>query len=118
MALLPYEEQFKNEVRRLYDQLAEKFLPVRVEGDVDYYISRTRDGWVIGLINHQGVVKRAVSPAELDESKRQHVRVTPKYGTWEIGKEWVAGEQPVMRDGTFELVVPAGETRIVELRSR
>jgi hypothetical protein len=117
MALLPYEEHFKNEVRALYDQLAETYLPVRVDGSVDYYINRTSDGWVIGLINHQGVIKRAVSPVELDASKQQQVRVTPKYGTWKIGEEWVTGDTPTFRNGTIELIIPAGETRILELRA-
>ena len=37
--------------------LARKYLPFRIEGDVQTLINRTKDGWLLMVVNNQGITK-------------------------------------------------------------
>ena len=116
-ALRPYEVSFKAEVARLAARLADEYLPLRVEGHVEFSLNRTVTGWVVGLINHQGIGKRAIEPAVLDASKKQTARITARHGEWKEALEWTGDRKLDVRAGTIQLAVPAGEVRIVEFRT-
>lgn len=49
--------------------LADAFLPVRAAADVEMLISRTEKGWVIGLINNNGVTKVPTQPCMIDPAE-------------------------------------------------
>jgi len=49
------------------EMMTRKFLPITVSGDpIQYQINRTSKGWVIELVNNQGVIKRRDQPAVID----------------------------------------------------
>ncbi len=59
--------------------LREECLPVKVTGDpIEYQINRTPSGWMIELINNQGVVKFRDKPAVVDPTAVARVRLEPK----------------------------------------
>jgi len=115
--LRPYEVAFQAEVARLATRLADEYLPLRVEGRVEFSLNRTVSGWVVGLINHQGVGKRAIEPVVLDASKKQTARITARHGEWKEAMEWTGDRRLEVQAATVQLEVPAGEVRIVEFRT-
>jgi hypothetical protein len=53
-------------------------MPVKVEGDIQWGVNKTKDGWLVWLINNKGVVKFAGEPEELDPKAASTVKVTFK----------------------------------------
>ena len=104
------------EIEWLFDCLEDDLLPVKVvSGDVQYGISRTKDGWAVYLINNGGVVKawdrfEEIDPkgmrVELDVSRIPHVTAV----------EHVVGADVEMRGDHVVLTVPSGDVRVVEIR--
>ena len=95
--------------------LCDTLLPVRVEGDpVQYQVNRTPSGWIIELINNEGVVKRPTEPAIVEKNKIAHVTLTPRVPV---------ASASLLRSGekldlipSISLSIPPGETRFVVLR--
>ncbi len=113
--LLPYERHFKSEVQRILSGLADQYLPVVVSGEVQFLVNRTKQGWIVGLINNQGVTKENMRPVKVDPSKKQTVRIGLREGQLTQAWEWcVAGRLPIS-GATVVMEVPPGEIRIVEL---
>ncbi len=94
-------------------QIGADTLPIGVTGDpVQYQINRNRTGWVIELINNDGVVKEGRSPAVIHSQVVAHVRLTPRFAwslatNWETGKSWSPSKE-------VEVAIPPGESRFVE----
>ena len=113
--LLPYERHFKSEVQRIVSAMAGRYLPVRVSGQIQFLVNRTRHGWTVGLVNNQGVTKENMRPVKVDPSKKQTVSVSIREGQVTQALEWcVAGPLPI-QGATVVVDVPPGEIRIVKL---
>ena len=115
LTYLPYEREFMTSLRAALQPLVDSLLPVRVEGDVEYLVNRTADGWVVGLLNPYGVTKGRMTPVHLDESQSRDVRISLRRGDMHDAEEWVVGERLGSSQGAVSLTVPAGEARIVAL---
>lgn len=48
--------------------LSDAFLPLSLTGDVQVLLNRTRDSWIVGLINNNGVTKTPTRPAVIHAS--------------------------------------------------
>lgn len=94
-------------------RIAAEILPVAIEGDpVQFQINRNRGGWVVELVNNDGVIKIGRTPARVFEEAVAKVRLTPRFGQtqareWRTDQNWKPSE-------TVEIQVPPGETRFVE----
>jgi hypothetical protein len=94
--------------------LREEYLPVQVSGDpIEYAINRTSRGWVVELINNQGVTKRPGQPAEVDPSAVARVSLkaripTRSFLTWRSSK---ASGEP----GNLKVEIGPGTVEYVEL---
>lgn len=53
-------------VPAILQAVANAFLPIRPPAGVETFYNRTDDGWIIGLINNNGVTKRPTEPAVTD----------------------------------------------------
>ncbi len=99
--------------RARLEQLARELLPVGLSGDpVQYQINRNGAGWVLELVNNDGVVKEGRRPAQIHPEAVAHVTLSPRF-RWSGAREWWTGRQlpagePVM------LSIPPGESRFVE----
>ena len=102
----------------LFAELAAETLPLRVEGDIGYTLSRTGDGWVVGLYNNKGVTKEPLDPPVVDASAAAPVRIVlpnaPK-----MAEEWVRDTKlsavPSAHGAAIALDVPAGDVRVVHV---
>jgi hypothetical protein len=54
------------------------FQPIEITGDaVQYQINRTESGWVVELVNNNGVIKKPDQAAVVEPDKVAHVRLKP-----------------------------------------
>lgn len=96
------------------EALAREHLPVSVEGDpVQFAINRTRDGWIVELINNRGVIKRGDRPAVVDPTGGIRVTLAPKVKVQEA-RAWRAGRIQARPD-RIELDLGPGAVEFVEL---
>ena len=106
----------------LLKQLADHALPVKVTGDIQWLANKTKDGWVIGLLNNRGVSVKAVDPYNEMTNPGENKEIAVEYaGSMTDVREWITGEKiPVKREGSgssLSVTVPAGDIRIVQFRS-
>ncbi len=113
--LRPYEQAYQREVAGVMTRLGAALLPIEVNGDIEYIVNRTRTGWVVGLINNDGVAKSYRSPVILDRTKTRQVTVRPRHTSRAASaSEWVMEQPLAIKDGGVRVTVPPGEVRIVE----
>jgi len=97
--------------------LMRRCLPIEVTGDaIQYQINRISRGWVIELVNDQGVIKKRDQPAAIDPQAVARVQLKPRVRCTSA-REWRsnrAHEKP----GSLVVEVGPGETEFVELRSK
>ena len=115
VGLLPYEIRFKESVLQIMSELSDRYLPIEVEGDIEYMINRTETGWIIGLVNNHGVTKERMTPVRLDPSKKQVVSIRLRKGNIRTANEWCLDQSLDISDNRVVVEIPAGEVRIVEL---
>lgn len=115
VALLPYEVDFKDSVSQIMSDLSEGYMPVSVSGEIEFTVNRREYGWIIGLINNEGVTKGNMTPVRLDASKNQTVDVFLKHGIVKAAIEWYTEQELEVKQNGVTVEVPAGEARIVEI---
>lgn len=94
--------------------LVADLLPIEVSGDpVQYQINRNGAGWVVELVNNEGVIKQKDQPAIVLPDQSIRVTLTPQFPVKEARLWTQAGSEPL--DLAAPVVVPSGETRFVEL---
>lgn len=94
-------------------QIEQDALPIGVDGDpVQYQINRNQTGWVIELINNDGVVKEGRKPAVIHPQVIARVKLTPRFA-WKQATEWEIGTA-LNKGEVVELKIPPGESRFVE----
>lgn len=94
-------------------QIERELQPIGVVGDtIQYQINRNRNGWVIELINNDGVVKEGRKPAVVHPSVVARVTLIPRF-KWISAKEWETAVVMPAAD-KLEPVIPPGESRFVE----
>ncbi len=99
---------------RLLKHLRDTYVPVDVSGRMEYLINRTPRGWVVGLVNNEGVTKGNLTATKVDHSKAQTVTVRLRVGTVKSAEEWYTEMPLKVADNAVKVFVPAGEVRIVE----
>jgi hypothetical protein len=88
--------------------------PVKVTGDVEYLINRTANGWVVTLLNNNGVFKPQQGMAQVDRSA--YVTVTISLPQMKSASEWISEAALKTENGKATLQIPPGGLAIVEIR--
>ena len=95
-------------------EIEKEYLPIAVEGDpIQYQINRNKAGWVIELVNNDGVVKENIKPAVVYPTVIANVKLTPRF-EWDSAREWMTATALSVEQLTVE--VPPGDTRFVEFK--
>ena len=93
--------------------LITEYAPLVVSGDpIQYQINQNRVGWVIELINNDGIIKFKDQPAVVQPEKVAHVQLKPRFAFTEV-HQWTAGDSTPI-DPEQAIPVPPGETIFVE----
>jgi len=121
-AVIVYSERGRGDDRplvQLLTRLRDELLPVIVKGKVEYLVNRTSKGWVITLVNNEGITKDFRSPPKIDADRREEVLIrytgsgaVDSFVLWSDDKDQPLDIHPM------KVQVPPGETRIVELTVR
>lgn len=129
--LLPYEKRFVAEVTRLMNGLRDEYVPVRVTGDVEFTVNWRPTGWLVGIINNEGVTKGNLTPVKVDAAKKQTVTIELLKSVAGVVKRSRGQRTPVhltraedlrhainlpVKDNKVSLEIPPGEVQIIELR--
>lgn len=104
----------------LLTHLTSGLLPVRVSPGVECLVSKTQDGWVVGLISNRGVYKQAIGPPDIRPEESVSVAVRLE-GVATSVEEWLTAAklEPQVAEGatTVTLTVPAGDVRVLHFTS-
>ena len=89
--------------------------PLKVVGDVEYLINRTADGWVVTLLNNNGVFKTQQGMAHVDRSA--FVTVTISGQQIQAALEWTSETALKPVNGTVTIQIAPGSLAIVSVSS-
>ncbi len=89
--------------------------PLKVSGDVEYLINRTASGWVVTLLNNNGVFKTQQGMAQVDRNAYVSVTIGPDVVT---ANEWIGETALKVEGGKASLSIAPGGVAIVEVRVR
>ena len=89
--------------------------PLKVTGDVEYLINRTANGWVVTLLNNNGVFKPQQGMAQVDRSAYVTATISlPSQIKRAI--DWTSESALKIDNGKATLQIPPGGLAIVEIR--
>ena len=83
--------------------LADRFLPLRIEGDVQTLVNRTPNGWMLMVVNNNGITK---------EPHRDHGPVVDPAATRRVGIAWrggVSAAAELIDGGPIRMERPGGD---------
>jgi hypothetical protein len=121
--MLGLDERLTPFAAHLLTHLFTDATPVRVRGDVEYLVNRTTRGWVVTLINNQGVFKPQQGMARVDRSAVVSVEISLRGGRGiASADEWTEDKKlTVAQAGGQEkisLSIAPGGVQVVELIER
>jgi hypothetical protein len=111
--LLGEDERMVPFVAHLLAHVFADATPVKVTGDVEYLINRTANGWVVTLLNNNGVFKPQQGMAQVDRTAYVNVTVGPNI---QSATEWISGAPLKPNNGIVSIQIPPGGIAIVEIR--
>ena len=101
-------------IHYLLKRVQKDVMPIAVGGDIQWGLNKTAKGWMLWLINNNGIIKYALEPEEFDLAKTATVTVDLK-SLKGCGVTDITGlEKPIpvgVKDGTFTVAVKPGENR-------
>lgn len=90
--------------------------PVKVNGDVEYLINRTANGWVVTLINNNGVFKPQQGLAQVDRRAYVTVTIGLRNGKIQSATDWI--NDHALHPQNLTVSLAPGAVAIVELRTQ
>lgn len=113
------DERFTPLAAHVLAHLAADVTPVKVEGDVEYLFNRNARGWVVTLLNDNGVFKPQQGLAQVDRAANATVKLSLRDQVFSNARDWISDrELPVFSQSgrkIAELTIPAGGIAVVEL---
>ncbi|HET6855281.1 MAG TPA: hypothetical protein VFH46_23480, partial [Pyrinomonadaceae bacterium] len=88
-------------------------VPVKVEGNVEYLINRTANGWVVTLLNNNGVFKPQQGMAQVDRSAYVTGRIS--LPGIQSATEWTTDTAVKVDKGSLSVQIAPGSLAIVEI---
>jgi hypothetical protein len=90
--------------------------PVAVTGDVEYLINRTERGWLVTLINNNGVFKPPQGMAQVDRQAVVTATITLRGQAIQLAREWTDDKKlEVGKQGNVTISIAPGGIAIVEV---
>jgi hypothetical protein len=92
--------------------------PVQVRGDVEYLINRTDNGWVVTLLNNNGVYKTQQGMAQVDRNAYVNVAITLRGWQIQTATDWISDAALKVDANNINVRVAPGGVAVVELRTK
>jgi hypothetical protein len=120
--LLGLDERLTPFAAHLLAHVFSEATPVGVKGDVEHLVNRTTRGWVVTLINNQGVYKPQQGLAEVNRAETVEVRLDLRGKAIASASEWTDEKRlEVIKENGHDSVrlrIAAGGVQVVELIER
>ena len=101
-------------IAAVFRRVQEETLPVKVKGDVQFGVNRTKKGWLLWMFNNKGVTNFVGEPPTFDAKVTAEVRVELK-GTPQSVRD-AESRQPVeVKDGALSVRVGPGGWKLLEI---
>ncbi len=114
--LLGEDERITPFVAHLLTHVFAGATPVQVTGDVEYLINRTATGWIVTLLNNNGVFKPQQGMAQVDRSAYVNVTIALTGQQIKSATEWTSDTSLNPTNGTISLQISPGSLAIVEIK--
>ena len=92
--------------------------PVKVSGDVEYLINRNASGWVVTLLNNNGVSKTQQGMAGVDRSAYVNVTISVKGQRVQSATEWTEEKLLSISGEQINVRIAPGGVAVVELKTK
>ena len=92
--------------------------PVQVVGDVEYLINRTSSGWVVTLLNNNGVFKPQQGMAQVDRNAYVNVTIGLRGQSIQSASEWISNAALKLNSDRVTVQIAPGGVAVVELKTR
>ena len=93
--------------------------PVKVRGDVEYLVNRNATGWVVTLINNNGVFKTQQGMAQVDRNAYVTAMISLPGQRIQSAVDWTNDKQiPISPSDNIGVQIAPGGIAVVELRTR
>ncbi|HEX3086861.1 MAG TPA: hypothetical protein VHP99_20145, partial [Pyrinomonadaceae bacterium] len=118
--LLGEDERLPAFVAHLLVHLASEATPVQVDGDVEYLVNRNSRGWIVTLLNDNGVFKPQQGLSQVDRSASVEVKLSLRGFPIIAANEWTSNQSlEIQGQGTagrgVTVTIPPGGVAVVEL---
>jgi len=90
--------------------------PVKVNGDVEYLINRNSNGWVVTLLNNNGVYKPQQGMAQVDRSAYVTTTITLPTSRIESAVDWTTDKPIPLANNNVTVQLAPGGIAVIELR--
>jgi hypothetical protein len=92
--------------------------PVRVNGDVEYLINRANNGWVVTLLNNNGVYKTQQGMAQVDRNAYVNVAISLRGEKILSATDWSSDAALKVQSDQINVRIAPGGVAIVELKTK
>jgi hypothetical protein len=91
--------------------------PLQVRGNVEHLINRTDNGWVVTLLNNNGVYKTQQGMAQVDRSAYVDVSITLRGEKIQSASDWIDDAALKVESDRIRVRIAPGGVAVVELRT-
>jgi hypothetical protein len=88
--------------------------PVKVTGEVEYLINRTANGWIVTLLNNNGVFKTQQGMAQVDRSAYVNVTISLRNAKIQSATDWITDR--ALKPENLTVQIAPGGVAVVEIR--
>ncbi|HXQ74101.1 MAG TPA: hypothetical protein VN844_26595, partial [Pyrinomonadaceae bacterium] len=92
--------------------------PVQVRGDVEYLINRGDKGWIVTLLNNNGVYKTQQGMAQVDRNAYVNVSISLRDDKLQSASDWINDAALKVDANNVNLRIAPGGIAVVELRTK
>lgn len=106
---------------KVLEGVASGIMPIRVVGDVEWAVNRLDTGWLVTVLNNNGVNKpqHGVNPTDYRAWREVQIEAPPGLtlaGEWLSGEPIAGSEAPAGQP--YKIKIPAGAARLFEFRAK
>jgi hypothetical protein len=113
--LLGDDERITPFAAHMLEHVFAQATPVRVTGDIEYLINRNSRGWVVTLINNNGVFKPQQGMAQVDRTARVMATIALSGQGIQKASDWVGDKSLTVQNGRVSVDLAPGSIAVVEL---
>lgn len=115
-ALVVFSGTGAGALSKLLTRIRQELIPMAVAGTLETLYNRTPHGWVITLINNEGITKAFEEPPRIDPTAAQTATITwTGLGSVARATLWTIDGETPLEPGAIVVEVPPGEVRVVEI---